>query len=97
MQFRRSYRLRNINRKGALLVEDLQRERGVEIPFKIIKPRAFLIMGTSKQFTNKNMADDFQVLRRSQKNIEIILYDDFLKKLENQKNKVFLVSNPEKK
>ena len=54
-------------------------------------------MGTSKQFTNKNMADDFQVLRRSQKNIEIILYDDFLKKLENQKNKVFLVSNPEKK
>ena len=78
------------NRKGANLVEDLQRERGVDLPFKIIKPRAFLITGCSEQLTNNAMMDDFQILKRSQKNIEIILYDDLLKKIENQKGKVFL-------
>ncbi|HTH93284.1 MAG TPA: Shedu immune nuclease family protein [Candidatus Paceibacterota bacterium] len=84
--------LYSATRKGSQLVEDLQRERGVELPFKVIRPRAFLLMGSSSQFKNVNMVDDFQVLRRSQKNIEIILYDDLLKRIQNQKGKVFLSS-----
>lgn len=84
--------LHSANRKGAQLVEDLQRERSVELPFKVIKPRIFLIMGISSQLVNQDMRDDFQILRRSQRNVDIILYDDFLKKIENQRNKVFLTT-----
>lgn len=76
----------NASRKAAILAEDINREKGVKV--KVINPRAVVIIGHSSQFVNENMDQDFRILRRSLKNIEIILYDEILDGLTNQYNKI---------
>ncbi len=78
----------NAERKASGLKEDLEREKHIEV--ELIKPRAFVIMGSSDQLTDKNKMNDFRVLQRSLKNIEIFLYDDLLQRLKNQKNKIYV-------
>jgi len=78
----------NAENKGPSLIQDLKREKDMDVD--VIRPRALLIIGTSKQFVNKKMRDDFRVLRRSLKNIEIILYDELLDRIKAQKNKVYV-------
>ena len=56
---------------------------------KVVKPRAILITGHSEQLDTEEKRDDFKVLRQSLKNIDIILYDELLEGLENQKNKYY--------
>ncbi len=46
-------------------------------------------MGHSRQLNTKEKQEDFRVLRSSLKNSEIILYNELLERLKNQKNKVF--------
>lgn len=76
-----------VERKGANLVEDVRREKGIDI--KVIKPRAFLIIGSSEQIKDENRNQDFKILRSSLKNVEIILYDELLERFKNLKSRVF--------
>tara|TARA_A100000171_G_scaffold50964_1_gene63759 strand:+ start:962 stop:2167 length:1206 start_codon:yes stop_codon:yes gene_type:complete len=77
----------NAERKGNHLSEDIQREIGKTV--NIIKPRAILLIGHSEQLDNLNKKTDFRILRNSLKNVEVILYDELLERLKNQRNKVF--------
>ncbi len=78
----------NAERKASSLKEDLEREKSIEV--ELVKPRAFVIMGSRKQLEDKNRMDDFRVLQGSLKNVEILLYDDLLLRLKNQKNKMYV-------
>ena len=77
----------NAERKASNLAEDIEREQRISV--KVVKPRAFLIMGHSDQLDETQKVDDFKVLRQSLKNIDIVLYDELLEGLENQKNKYY--------
>lgn len=77
-------------RKAANLVEDIKREEGItDINVKVIKPRAFIIMGNSSELDTPEKEQDFRILSRALKNIEIVLYDELLERLKNQKNKIY--------
>lgn len=78
----------NAERKAPALMEDINRERDVEV--KIVRPRAVIVMGSTKQLADQRMDADFRVLRRSLKNIEIVLYDELLHRLKNQQQKLYL-------
>jgi hypothetical protein len=69
--------------KRTILREDLMRER--QISLEVIRPRTFIIIGTSDQLGSKDKRDDFRILKNQFKNIEIILYDELLQRLKNQK------------
>lgn len=77
----------NAERKASNLAEDISREERISV--KVVKPRAILITGHSDQLDSDQKRDDFKVLRQSLKNIDIILYDELLEGLENQKNKYY--------
>lgn len=79
--------LHNAERKAPTLVEDIKREKDITV--EVIKPRAFVILGDRKQLDSKSKKEDFQILRRSLKNIEVILYDELLERIENQKNRIY--------
>lgn len=70
-----------------ILEEDIERQKKHKVT--VIKPRAYIIMGNTSQLDTKEKQEDFRVLRSSLKNLEIILYDELLERLKNQKNKVF--------
>lgn len=74
-------------RKASPLTEDIKRERKIDV--KVIKPKAFIIAGETSQLKNHAMRDDFRVLRDSLKNIEVILYDELLIRLQNQLTKIY--------
>lgn len=77
----------NAERKASNLAEDISREERISV--KVVKPRAILITGHSDQLDSDEKRDDFKVLRQSLKNIDIILYDELLEGLENQKKKYY--------
>lgn len=79
--------LYNAERKGTSLSEDIEREIGKSV--KIVKPRAILLIGHSNQLDDLDKKTDFRILRNSLKNIEIVLYDELLERLKNQRNKVY--------
>jgi hypothetical protein len=59
-----------------------------KIPFSILKPKAFLIIGRSKEFERiPEKKQDFRLLRRLFKNIEFITYDELVDNLKNLSNK----------
>ncbi len=59
-----------------------------KIPFSVLKPKAFLIIGNSKELeSNADKKKDFRVLRRLFKNIEFITFDELLDNLKNLANK----------
>lgn len=73
-------------------VEELQRHKDafinevrdkLNIRIRVIKPRGYIIAGTSSQLKSASKEDNFKLLNSSLKNIEIVLYDDFLKNLKN--------------
>ena len=54
------------------------------VPFSVLKPKAFLIIGNSKEFENNpEKKKDFRVLRRLFKNIEFITFNELLDNLKN--------------
>ena len=78
----------NAERKAPELTEDIKREKGLNV--EVVKPRAVVIIGENKQLDNNKKTNDFRVLRQSLKNIEIVLYDELLQRLKNQKRKIFV-------
>ncbi len=68
--------------KKELDVKDIIKEKH-KIDVKIIRPRGYIVAGTSKQLKNKKMEDDFRLLSVSLKNVDIILYDEFKNSLKN--------------
>lgn len=55
-----------------------------KIPFSVLKPKAFLIIGNSKELENNpDKKKDFRLLRRTFKNIEFITFDELLDNLKN--------------
>lgn len=61
--------------------------RRYDIDFTVVKPQAYLIVGTRSKLTNKAMREDFKALSKSLKNIEFIFYDDLLDSLINLQKK----------
>jgi len=51
-------------------------------------------MGMSDQLDNDAKKEDFRVLRTSLRNIELILYDELLQSLKNQRDKLFVKDAP---
>ena len=74
-------------RKASILSEDIKRENNENV--EVVKPKAYLIIGSSRQLVNDNMKNDFRILRDSLKNIEIILYDELLERFKNLKKRTF--------
>lgn len=59
-----------------------------KIPFSVLKPKAFLIIGNSREFeNNSDKKKDFRLLRRSFKNIEFITFNELLDNLRNLASK----------
>lgn len=61
----------------------LKLEKNIDV--KIIKPKGVLVIGKRDALENEKMLTDFEILRASQKNIEIILYDEMYYRLSNLK------------
>ncbi|MBD5535837.1 MAG: DUF4263 domain-containing protein [Lachnospiraceae bacterium] len=62
----------------------LKEEKGLDL--KIIRPKGVLVIGSRSNFENNDrMEKDFEVLRSSLKNIEIVLYDEMYDRLKNLK------------
>lgn len=75
-------------RKASSLAEDVNREIGISV--KVVRPRAVVVLGNSRQLDNTQKQEDFRILRMSMKNIEIVLYDELLDRLKNQRSKAYL-------
>jgi hypothetical protein len=59
-----------------------------KLPFSVLKPKAFLIIGSSKELENNpEKKKDFRLLRRLFKNIEFITFDELLDNLKNLASK----------
>jgi len=80
--------LHHAGKKASDLAEDIRSQRGYIV--KVIKPRTYLIIGNSEELNDQNKKDDFRILRMSLKNVEVILYDELLNRIENQKNKIYI-------
>lgn len=65
------------------LKEDIRREKNIDLD--IIRPRGIILMGHSNQFDDKNKKDDFQILKNQFKYLDIVLYDELLERIKNQK------------
>lgn len=80
--------LYNAEAKSSSLAKDIKRERGIDV--QVVRPRAILIIGNSRELDNQNKREDFRVLRSSLKNVEVISYDELLKRIKNQSNKIYV-------
>lgn len=70
------------NRLG--IEKSLKEEKGLDL--KIIRPKGVLVIGSRSNLENSDrMEKDFEVLRSSLKNIEIVLYDEMYDRLKNLK------------
>ena len=70
------------------LTEDINQE--LDISVKVVRPRAVVIMGHSAQLDNAKKRENFRIFRMSLKNVEIVLYDELLERLKNQKKKIYV-------
>jgi len=69
--------------------------RKTSIPFSVLKPKAFLIIGNSIEFEkNPDKKRDFRLLRRTCKNIEFMTFNELLDNLKNLSSKFARDQNP---
>jgi hypothetical protein len=68
--------------KQALEVREIIKEK-YKLDVKVVRPRGYVVVGNSSQFSNDKMNDDFRILASASKNVDIVLYDELLKNLEN--------------
>ena len=68
--------------KSALEVKEFIKQKH-ETDVKIIRPRGFVVVGSSKQFDSSQKEDDFRLLASSLKNVDVVLYDELLGNLKN--------------
>ncbi len=83
--------IHTINETAPLLIKTIKDKYGMDI--RVVKPRGFIIAGESSQLTEVKMKDDLRLLSGSLKNIDIILYDDFLNNMKNFMKKIDTKSN----
>jgi len=67
-------------------IRAVKRKKGVDM--RVIRPRGYIIAGTSSQFQNKKESSDFRKLSCALKNISFILYDELLENLKNLRSKI---------
>ena len=67
-------------------IRAVKRKKSIDI--RVVRPRGYIIAGTSKQFANKKESADFRKLGSSLKNINFILYDELLENLRNLRSKL---------
>ena len=67
-------------------IRAVKRKKSIDI--RVVRPRGYIIAGTSKQFANKKESADFRKLGTSLKNINFILYDELLENLKNLRSKL---------
>lgn len=67
-------------------IRAVKRKKTLDI--RVVRPRGYIIAGTSKQFANKKESADFRKLGSSLKNINFILYDELLENLKNLRSKL---------
>lgn len=67
-------------------IRAVKRKKTIDI--RVVRPRGYIIAGTSKQFKNKKESADFRKLGSSLKNINFILYDELLENLKNLRSKL---------
>lgn len=71
----------NINKNSFPFREMLRKKENIDI--RIIKPRGFIIAGTRKQLNGEAIEDNFRLLNRALKNVEVVLYDELFDNLKN--------------
>ncbi len=76
----------NIINSASEYIKTVKRKKGIDI--KVIRPRGYIIAGTSSQFENDKASEDFRKLGVSLKNISFILYDELLANLKNLRSKL---------
>lgn len=74
-------------RKAANLREDIAREHKIEV--EVIRPRAVLICGSTRELDKPEKDQDFRVLRMALKNVDLVPYDELLVRLKNQLSKTY--------
>ncbi len=67
-------------------IRAVKRKKTLDI--RVVRPRGYIIAGTSAQFANKKESADFRKLGSSLKNINFILYDELLANLKNLRSKL---------
>lgn len=64
-------------------------EKLTSMPFSVLKPKAILIIGNSKEYDNNDKKkEDFRLIRRALKNIEIITFNELLDNLKSIESKI---------
>ena len=66
---------------SAEYVKTVKRKKHVDI--RVIRPRGYIVAGTSKPFKTEKESEDFRKLGSSLKNISFLLYDELLERLKN--------------
>ena len=64
----------------------VKRKKSVDI--KVVRPRGYIVAGSSQQFGSEKEVEDFRKLGASLKNISFILYDELLERLKNLRSKL---------
>ena len=67
-------------------IRTIKRKKHVDI--RVVRPRGYIIAGTSRGFSSKKESEDFRKLGTSLKNISFILYDELLESLKNLRSKL---------
>ena len=75
-----------VTRNSDEYVRTIRRKKHLDI--RVVRPRGYIIAGTSKQFGGAKESDDFRKLAVSLKNITFILYDELLENLKNLRSKL---------
>jgi hypothetical protein len=75
-----------IVRNSPEYIRAVKRKKGLDI--RVVRPRGYIIAGTSKQFSNTKESEDFRKLGVSLKNVSFILYDELFENLKNLRSKL---------
>ncbi len=79
--------LQKAKEKGPSLSNDIKQATsfggGSGLDVSIINPRAIIVAGSSKELDNIAKKNQFKALRESMKDIEFLLYDEILQRLQN--------------
>ena len=73
-------------RNAAEYSKSVKRKKSVDI--KVIRPRGYIVAGSSAQFKTEKEFEDFRKLSVSLRNISFILYDGLLQRLKNLRAKL---------
>jgi hypothetical protein len=73
-------------RSTAEYTKSVKRKKGVDI--KVIRPRGYIIAGSSQQFKTEKEVEDFRKLSVSLRNISFVLYDELFQRLKNLRAKL---------